>query len=152
MNKADELLIHSCVTIISWWLSRIIYLLILCSLIIGTKILKNLIHSFSQKVRIFQKGQNIRFNEYESWTLKSQCFSSQILELVHIYHSNICSVSVVVSLFLLFFITVKKTNLQFSQNENLSLRPFVKKWEWVSLFDLFLVWVYSRIARWSHAD
>ena len=31
LNKADELLIYFCVTIFSWWLSRIIYLLILCS-------------------------------------------------------------------------------------------------------------------------
>ena len=66
------------------------------------------------------------FNEYELWTLKSQCFSSQILELVHIYHSNTCSASVVVSLFCYFSLQWKRQICSFLKMKIYHLGPFWK--------------------------
>ena len=73
-----------------------------------------------------ERGKCMCFNEYESWTLKSQCFLSQILELVHIYHSNTCSVSVVVSLFCYFSLQWQRQICNFLKMKIFHLGPFWK--------------------------
>ena len=87
---------------------------------------------------------------HELW--KSQCFfisnfrTSSNLPLKHLL--RLCFAH----LFFLFFNAMKKTNLQFPQNENLSVKLFPKKMRTVGLSDIFVFWVYSRIAGWGHID
>ena len=53
-------------------------------------------------------------------------FLSQMLELVHIYHSNTCSVFVVVSLFCYFSLQWKRQICSFLKMKNYHLGPFWK--------------------------